>query len=348
MTVAPGRRALRHLVVILGDQLDRQASAWDGFDPAQDMAWTCEASEESTHVWSSQPRIAMFLAAMRHFAQSLRDEGVPLAYQARAEGSLADALAATFNANQVQRVVFTEPGDWRVRQALQAVAAAAGVAVDCRCDRHFLCSTVAFATHARGRRQLRLETFYREMRRRHCVLMDGDQPAGGQWNYDADNRAPFSALGPGFLPSPVRFAPDAITRGVIAWVGERFASHPGRLAHFGWAVTHTQALQALADFINNRLAGFGHWQDAMWAGEPWLYHSQLAAALNLKLLSPREVIAAAEDVPTTPGAAGRGRRIHPPDSGLARARHLLAADAGVSAQQRARRPARSAGLVLDR
>jgi deoxyribodipyrimidine photolyase-related protein len=286
---------VRHLIVILGDQLNRDASAWDGFDPAQDVAWMCEAGEEATHVPSSQPRIAVFLSAMRHFAAALRGEGVPLEYRKGHAGSLADALRETLAGRRVVRIVLTEPGEWRVQQALQEVAAEAGVPIEFREDRHFLCSRAAFAQHARGRRQLRMEFFYREMRQRHRVLMEGDAPAGGQWNFDADNRESFGREGPGLVPLPLRFAPDALTREVIIEVSARFAAHPGGLEHFGWPVTREQALAALEDFIAHRLPDFGRWQDAMWGGQPWLYHALVSSALNLKLLDPREVVAAAED-----------------------------------------------------
>jgi deoxyribodipyrimidine photolyase-related protein len=182
-----------------------------------------------------------------------------------------------------------------VLQALREAAAAAGLALDVREDRHFFCSVREFAAHARGRKQLRLEFFYREMRRRHGVLLTpAGEPEGGEWNYDADNRKPFGPQGPGFVPPRATFEPDAITGEVIALVRERFAAHPGRLDSFAWPVTRAQALQSLQRFVDERLAGFGDVQDALWPGEPWLWHSHLAAALNLKLLNPREVVAAAE------------------------------------------------------
>ncbi|MFN7724338.1 MAG: cryptochrome/photolyase family protein [Rubrivivax sp.] len=291
-------RPVRHLVLLLGDQLNRDASAFDGFDANQDRLWMAEASEESTHVWSSQQRSVQFLAAMRHFAAELRAEGLPLDYTAlTADGpasSLSGLLAQALAEHRPQRVVLTWPGDHRVLQALRATVAAAGLPLDLREDRHFLCSSAAFAAHAKGRKGLRMEYFYREQRRAHGVLMDGDEPAGGAWNFDAENRNAFGPQGPGFLPQPTRFEPDAITQEVLALVRQRFASHPGRLNSFGWPVTRAQALQALAAFIEERLPLFGHWQDAMWTGEPWLYHAHLAAALNLKLLDPREVITAAE------------------------------------------------------
>jgi len=283
---------LRHLVVVLGDQLDRAGSAFDGFDPASDRVWMCEATEEATQVWCSQQRLVVFLSAMRHFAQALRAEGLPLDYVQGA--SLPQALARTLAECAVQRIVLTEPGDYRVREALRQAAAAARVVLELRPDRHFLCSTDEFAAHAKGRKQLRMEYFYREMRRRHQVLMDGDEPAGGQWNYDAENREGFGPAGPGFVPAPTRFTPDAMTREVIDVVRTRYAAHPGRVDEFGWPVTREQALQVLADFITERLPDFGRWQDAMWGGQPWLYHAHIAVALNLKLLNPREVVSAAE------------------------------------------------------
>ncbi|NCT85409.1 MAG: cryptochrome/photolyase family protein [Comamonadaceae bacterium] len=290
---------MRDLVLVLGDQLDLDASAFDGFDPAQDAAWMAEVAEESTQVWSSQPRIAVFLAGMRHFAAALREAGRPLHYRRlddpATRESLAAQLAADIAALRPQRLVLTRPGDWRVLQALQAVAAAAGLPLDLREDRHFFTTPADFAAHARGRQGLRMEYFYREQRRRFGILMDGREPLGGAWNYDSENRAAFGPEGPGFdLPQPPRFEPDAITREVIALVRRRFAAHPGRLDSFAWPLTRTQALQALQAFVTERLPLFGPYQDAIWPGQPWLYHAQLSAALNLKLLTPQEVVAAAE------------------------------------------------------
>ncbi len=286
------------LVIVLGDQLDLNAAAFDGFDPARDVVFMAEVAEESTHVWSSKVRIALFLAAMRHFAEELRGAGRPLRYVALDSpgnrGSLAAELAAAVAELSPRRLVMTSPGDFRVREALQRTAAGLGVTLDIREDRHFYCSSADFAAHARGRKSLRLEYFYRELRARHGVLMDGAQPVGGQWNFDADNRESFGANGPATVPERTGFAPDAITRQVLDLVAARFADHPGSLEEFAWPVTRAQALEAMRRFIEQRLPDFGRFQDAMWRGEPWLYHSHLSAALNLKLLDPREPVAAAE------------------------------------------------------
>ncbi len=289
---------LRALIVVLGDQLDLDAAAFDGFDAAVDAVWMAEVAEESTYVWSSKPRTVMFLAAMRHFALALQAAGRPLHYTRLDAPGNAGSLGAQLQADiarlRPSRLVMTAPGDWRVLQVIKAVAEANALPLDIREDRHCFVSVREFAAHAQGRKSLRMEYFYREQRKRHGVLMQDDEPVGGQWNFDADNREAFGAGGPGPVPPRTSFAPDALTREVMALVNTRFAIHPGRLDSFAWPVTRAQALQALQAFITQRLPLFGHYQDAMWPGDPWLYHAHLSAALNLKLLNPREVVAAAE------------------------------------------------------
>ena len=289
---------LRTLVIVLGDQLDLDAAAFDGFDPAKDAVWMAEANEESTHVWSSKQRIAIFLAAMRHFAQALRGAGRSLHYTRLDDpgnrGTLAAELQAALTTLNPQRVVMTAPGDWRVWQSLKTVVESAGLALEICEDRHFYTTVREFAAHTASRKSLRLEYFYRELRKRHAVLMHDGKPVGGQWNFDADNREAFGRTGPGTLPARATFKPDALTRAVITLVNTRFAQHPGTLDSFAWPVTRDQALQALRRFIEQRLPLFGRYEDALWPGEPWLYHSQLSAALNMKLLNAREVVQAAE------------------------------------------------------
>ena len=289
---------LRTLVLVLGDQLDLDASAFDGFDAAQDAVWMAEVNEESNHVWSAKPRIAMFLAAMRHFAVALRGAGRLLHYRQLDDpgnlGSLAAELQAAIKKLAPQRLVMTAPGDWRVLQSLKAAAVGAGLALELRDDRHFYTTVRDFAAHAKGRKVVRLEYFYRELRQRHGILMRDGKPEAGQWNFDADNREAFGAAGPAGLPARASFEPDALTREVINLVNHHFAQHPGQLDSFAWPVTREAALQALQLFIEQRLPLFGRYEDAMWPGEPWLYHSHLSAALNLKLLNPREVVQAAE------------------------------------------------------
>jgi len=140
-----------------------------------------------------------------------------------------------------------------------------------------------------------MEYFYRELRRRFGVLMDAaGQPLGGDWNFDKENRGSFGKSGPRDPGQGPAHQPDAVTREVIELVNARFAQHPGSLTRFTWPVTRAEARRDLDSFIQLRLPTFGQFQDAMWQDEPWLYHSLISASLNLKLLHPREVVAAAE------------------------------------------------------
>ncbi len=290
---------LRHLVLILGDQLNADASALIGFDPQQDAVWMAEVDEESTHVASSKQRSTVFLSAMRHHAAHLRAKDWHVIYSelddANNTGTLAGELEKAIRATCPERLIMTAPGEWRVLQNLRAVARAHKLHLEIRDDTHFFSTVRDFSEHAANRKSLRMEFFYREMRQKTGILMEGPKPAGGQWNFDADNRGSFGKQGPGLLPPPTRFEPDAITWDVIALVKRRFAHQPGSVETFGWPVTRGQALQALHEFITHRLPSFGLYQDAMWEGEVWLYHSHLSSALNLKLLDPREVVSAAEE-----------------------------------------------------
>jgi deoxyribodipyrimidine photolyase-related protein len=287
----------RRLLVVLGDQLDANAPLLHNADPARDAIWMCECAFEADKVWSHKARITLFFAAMRHFAEALRARGWTVHYRhigEHAHNRLGEALAEDLRALKPATVAMTEAGEWDVASEVAATVDAAGLSLETREDEHFLCSRASFADWLADRKQPRMEHFYRVMRRESGLLMEGLEPAGGRWNFDADNRASFGKDGPGALPQPVSFAPDTLTQQAIADVETHFGGHPGSLDNFDWPVTPDQAQAALADFITHRLPHFGDYQDAMWTGAPWLYHARIAAALNLKLLDPREACAAAE------------------------------------------------------
>ncbi len=290
--------AVRDLCIILGDQLSRRSPLLERARREEDLLWMAEAAEESTHVPSHKARTALFLSAMRHHAEWLRAQGWQLDYRRLDDpdnrGSLGGELREAIRRHRPRRVAAVEAGEWRVEQMLEEVCRQEGVELEWLPDTHFFASRSQFQEHARGRKQLRMEFFYREMRRRHGVLMQDSQPVGEKWNFDADNREAFPRNGPGNIPRPVGFRPDSITQEVVQLVEKRFPRLPGSLKHFDWPVTPEQAQAALADFIQHRLPWFGRYQDAMWSGEPVLYHSRLSAAMNLKLLEARDAVAAAE------------------------------------------------------
>ena len=298
-----GRLTMRTLLLVLGDQLSHRSPALLGLDAAQDAVLMIEAPGEATHVWSHKARIALFLTAMRHFRDELRANGFTVHYIAlndSARPTLAQRLAEQLRQHRPAELRLLEAGEWRLRQAIAEVAGDAEVPLRTHDDTHFMCSRAEFARWAAkyGKApgaSLRMEFFYREMRRQHQVLLDdaGD-PEGGQWNFDADNRKGYPKTGPGPIAAPESFAPDVTTREVLAEVEQRFGDHPGSLAHFAWPVTRAQALVALRTFVTTRLAHFGDHQDAMWTATPFGWHSLLSTSLNLHLLDPREVITAAQ------------------------------------------------------
>lgn len=283
------------LAVVLGDQLDADARLLRELDTGRDAVLMMEVSAESRHVPSHVQRTVLFLSAMRHFAADLEARGVRVHYVRLGDpdntGSLGGELERWITLLSPARVACTHPGEWRVLRELEEAAARAGATLEVLPDEHFIASTKRFSAWAEGRTALTMEFFYREQRRATGYLMEGDQPEGGAWNFDKDNRLPFGKDGPKPMPPlPKRFAPDAVTRAVIAEVREHLPGLPGKVdeASFGWYVTRAQSLEALDDFIARRLANFGPYEDAMWTGARFLYHSVLSPALNLKLLNPRE------------------------------------------------------------
>ena len=284
------------LRVILGDQLSFDISALADLDAARDNVLMMEVTDENTYVRHHKQKIVLVLSAMRHFADELRERGVSVDYvrldDPKNSGALSTEVKRAVVRHAPERVVVTEAGEWRVQEMVESWGALCGLKVEVRIDDRFFADRARFAVWTRGRRVWRMEHFYHEMRREHAILMEGDQPAGGEWNFDSENRKSLpKSVG---LPDRLRFTPDATTRTVIALVEEQFSDHFGELEDFGWPVNRREALTALSDFIEHGLPHFGDYQDAMRSGAPFLFHSLLSPALNIGLLSPREVCGAAE------------------------------------------------------
>ena len=285
------------LRLVVGDQLSSDSPALLDADKARDVVLMVECDQECGYVPHHKQKIVLFLSAMRHFAAELRADGYRVDYVALDDpgnsGSLAGEVARAIGRHGAARVVAGEPGEWRLMAEMSTWAERLHVPVELREDHRFLCSRARFAAWAKGRRTFRMEHFYRDMRRLHGLLMEDGGPAGGAWNFDAENRKRLPA---GLrLPQRRRFAPDAITQEVIDLVQRRFPNNFGTLDTFGWPVTRAQALEALDGFIADCLPHFGDYQDAMKQGQPFLFHALLAPAINLGLLSPLEVCRAAEE-----------------------------------------------------
>lgn len=282
---------MKKLILILGDQLDINSPVLKNIDPKVDQVVMIESANEAQHVWSHKAKIALFLSAMRHFAQHLKNLGLPLAYIQHSPKTIAEELRNKFIEGKFTHLVCVEPGEWRLKVAIEELTSEYKITLEMYEDPHFYCTHHEFKSWVANKKELRLEYFYRLMRKTHGVLVDQEgNPEGGQWNFDRDNRKPFPKKGPGLIPPPALFEPDDISKVVLAEVEERYSDHPGSLAHFQWPVTRAQALEALEGFVEHRLVTFGIYEDAMWTGTPFGWHSLLSSALNLKLLNPREVV----------------------------------------------------------
>ncbi|MEW4455996.1 cryptochrome/photolyase family protein [Bremerella sp. JC817] len=291
---------LRHLRIIFGDQLDRNSAIFDGYDPQQDKLWMSEVEEEISYVPSHKQRIVLFLSAMRHFRAELEEAGKPVRYHPLQADrrhdsgkSFRDLISQTIKEDRPETIRVVLPGDFRVKKVLEEIAAEHDIPLEILPDLHFYCTVNEFHKFAKGRKTLLMETFYRQMRKKHDLLMSDGKPVGGSWNYDHDNREPFPKNGPGKIGHPTSFQHDEITQEVIALVEARYPKHPGSLDSFALPVTPGQASRMLSDFVRWHLPDFGRFEDAMWTDEPFLHHSRLSTCMNLKLLNPRDCVAAA-------------------------------------------------------
>lgn len=197
------------LVLVLGDQLSDGVAALKAADKSEDVVVMAEVGDETSYVPHHPKKIALVLSAMRHFAAHLEDEGWTVAYtrldDPNATKSIVGELMRRGQEHDTSEVIATSPGEWRLAEALENAPLKMTVLPDDR----FVASLDEFNDWAEGRKELRMEYFYREMRRKTGLLMEGDKPAGGKWNYDHDNRKP--APDDMLRSKPMQFTPDEMT-----------------------------------------------------------------------------------------------------------------------------------------
>ncbi|MBW4981487.1 cryptochrome/photolyase family protein [Mameliella sp. CS4] len=282
---------MSRLVLVLGDQLSERGAALKAADKARDVVVMAEVADETAYVPHHPKKIALIFAAMRKFAAQLREDGWDVRYteldDTQNAGSICGELLRRAEETGASEVIATEPGEWRLINALRHCPLKVRLLEDDR----FIASHAMFDQWAEGRKALRMEYFYREMRRKTGLLMEGDDPAGEQWNFDHDNRKPAPDA---VTHNPLRFEPDAVTKEVLDLVEARFPNNFGKLRPFGFATDRAQAQQALAHFIDHALPCFGDYQDAMLDGNRFLYHSLLSAYMNIGFLDPLEICQAIE------------------------------------------------------
>lgn len=287
---------MTRLIFILGDQLSPRISSLVGADKAMDAILLCEVMAEANYVGHHKQKLAFVFSAMRHFADELRAAGYQVLYTRIDDqdnaGSFSGELKRATEKVKPSSVCITEPGEWRVRAEIERWTSELNIDVEVRSDTRFLCSHDEFASWADGRKALTMEYFYRDMRRKTGLLMNGEGPAGGSWNFDAENRSPASP--DLFRPKHRSFSPDATTLEVIETVARLFPDNFGKLDKFDFAVTRSQAEKVLKSFVDDFLPNFGATQDAMLKDDRTLNHSLLSFYINIGLLDALEVSRAAE------------------------------------------------------
>ncbi|WP_300060845.1 cryptochrome/photolyase family protein [uncultured Roseobacter sp.] len=278
---------MSRLVLVLGDQLSAGLSALREADRDSDVVVMAEVADETDYVRHHPKKIALIFAAMRKFAARLRDDGWDVRYtqldDTQTAGSIVGELLRRAEETGASEVLATEPGEWRLIDKLKHAPITTHILPDDR----FIASHQEFEDWAEGRKALRMEYFYREMRRKTGLLMEGSDPVEGKWNFDHENRKP--APGEVDFNGPMQFTPDEAVEEVLALVEARFGNHFGELRPFWFATTEGEARRALSHFISKALPKFGDYQDAMLADNRFLYHAVISAYINIGLLDPLEV-----------------------------------------------------------
>ncbi|TVQ66124.1 MAG: cryptochrome/photolyase family protein [Balneolaceae bacterium] len=271
-------------VFILHDQLN--LDAWPGWvKNEKPLLIFMESGEKGMEIPHHKTKAVYVLSSMRHFALECHRQGYPVFYHST-KGHFDDGLAELINQMPAEGVIwFMTPSEWDTRERIRATSEKNPSRFKEIPNGFFMADPEQWK--AKIKPGYRMEFFYREMRRQTGYLMSGEEPAGGSWNYDEQNREklPQEIV----LPKIEKFAPDPITREVMEMVDEYFPEAFGRMDHFSCAVTRKQALKVLDQFIRERLDLFGPYEDALLAGNSELFHSQLSVYLNNGLLLPHEV-----------------------------------------------------------
>lgn len=281
---------------IFWDQLSMSLSSLRDLS-VSDTILMCELKEEASRIQHHPKKIALWFSAMRHFAEDLRQQGIIVRYVEITDPlntqSLTEEVKRALLELSIKKIIITEPSEYLYFETIQSWANSLNVVVEIRQDDRFLCNIKEFKKWAGNKKQLRMEYFYREMRKKYSILLEPDgNPIGGFWNYDKENRKPPAAVMPAI--KRITHKRSVLVDTVLNMVADNFKQHFGDLEPFNYATTRNQALVELDHFIEHILPYFGDYQDAMLKNNPYVYHSLLSSYLNIGLLLPLEVCKKAE------------------------------------------------------
>lgn len=249
-----------------------------------------ESAEKGKSLPYHKKKLIFLLSSMRHFALECSENGFPVLYRS-SDSHYDAALSEILNQNKELELLFMQPSEWESRERLHSVMENFSNRVKEIPNSFFLADSSEYVDKIKP--GYRMEYFYRDMRKKTGYLMEGENPVGGEWNYDEQNREKLPKNHP--IPEIKKFEPDEITKEVTELIDSEYSKHIGESADFWYAVNREQALKKLDEFIEDRLDEFGPYEDALVLDESILFHSHLALYMNNGLLLPKEVCDKAQE-----------------------------------------------------
>lgn len=288
--------AKKQLRLVLGDQLNRQHSWWND-NPDEFTVLICEARSETDYVMHHIQKVVAFFLAMRDFADWLEERGFEVIYlrldDKENKGSPSDNLRHQIKKGKFESWAYQLPDEYRVDQALKNLKKELDLPCQVVDSEHFLTEREDLKKFFEGKKTYLMESFYRDMRKKYDVLMDGDNPANGKWNFDKQNRKSLPKNHE--VTDPKTYSKEVSE--IVEMLEKEGVKTFGRIDpdNFIWPVTRREGLSMLRFFIDECLVDFGDYQDAMRENEWSVYHSRLSFLMNSKILSPKEVIDRVEE-----------------------------------------------------
>ena len=283
------------LRLILGDQLNIDHS-WFKESNENVLYVLMEVREETDYTQHHIQKVTGIFAAMRKFNQIIESKGIKSIYlklsDEKNKQSVPANLSALIGEFDIEEVEYQEPDEYRLDTLLEEWSKGIEIPVRKVSTEHFFTSREMVGELFRNKKAYLMETFYREMRKRTGLLMKGQEPEGGKWNYDPTNRKKLPKDHQ--PPPPLLFDHDLSD--IVHMIREHGVSTLGNIdpEHYSWPIDREEALNLLKYFCEHLLLHFGDFQDALTSKSWTLYHSRLSFAMNLKLISPKEVCDAVE------------------------------------------------------
>lgn len=283
------------LRLVLGDQLNSQHS-WFATPSPSVTYLMLEMRQETDYVAHHIQKVVAFFLSMRHFAQTLHEQGHKVYYLTLDDPKNLQDLSAQVHqlvkSGEFTRFEYLLPDEYRLDQQLKACCETLCIPCEAVDTEHFLTSRGYLQQLFEGKKTYLMETFYREMRKKYAVLMDGKDPIGGQWNFDEDNRKSLKDRSllkkPRVHPKQVAHITQLLAASGVNCIGNIDTEQ------FNWPTSREESLEVLHYFCEELLVHFGAYQDALTTWDPYLFHSRLSFSLNSKMLSPLEVIQTVE------------------------------------------------------